>query len=47
VGLSVSYKIVKSHNGSIEVASLPEKGTTFTITLPRKAMVADEQQVSA
>ena len=35
VGLSVSYKIVKSHGGDIEVESQVGKGTTFTITLPR------------
>jgi len=34
LGLSVSYGIIKRHGGRIEVASSPEKGTTFTILLP-------------
>ncbi|MBD1557545.1 histidine kinase [Vibrio sp. S9_S30] len=34
LGLSISYEIIKSHRGSIEVASEPNVGTTFTILLP-------------
>jgi len=34
LGLSVSYNIIQKHNGTIEVASEPGKGTTFTIRLP-------------
>jgi signal transduction histidine kinase len=34
LGLSVSYGIVKNHQGDIDVSSTPEQGTTFTITLP-------------
>jgi PAS domain S-box-containing protein len=34
LGLSVSYGIIKRHGGTIDVESKPEKGTTFTITLP-------------
>ena len=34
LGLSVSYGIIRSHGGDIEVESKPGKGTTFTITLP-------------
>jgi PAS domain S-box-containing protein len=34
LGLSVSYGIIKRHGGTIEVKSKPDKGTTFTITLP-------------
>ncbi len=34
LGLSVSYGIIKRHQGNIEVTNTSEKGTTFTITLP-------------
>jgi two-component system NtrC family sensor kinase len=34
LGLSIAYGIVTSHKGTINVASEPGKGTTFTIRLP-------------
>jgi two-component system NtrC family sensor kinase len=35
LGLSVSYMIITgSHKGTIEVESVPEQGTKFTISLP-------------
>ncbi|MDH4161453.1 MAG: GAF domain-containing protein [Nitrospirota bacterium] len=34
LGLSIAKKIIANHNGTIDVLSAPEKGTTFTITLP-------------
>jgi len=36
LGLSILYRIVENHNGSIEVASKPGMGTTFTIKIPIK-----------
>jgi len=42
LGLSVTYGIVREHSGSIEVESLPGKGTQFSLELPlaRKAVHA-------
>jgi two-component system NtrC family sensor kinase len=37
LGLAICYRIVKEHGGRIEVASEPEKGTTFTVILPVSA----------
>ena len=35
MGLSVAHGIIKSHGGSIDVASQPGMGTTFSIYLPK------------
>ena len=37
LGLSVSYGIIKSHGGHIDVSSRVGKGTTFTVTLPMES----------
>lgn len=34
LGLAISKAIVEAHGGQIEVASEPQKGTTFTVQLP-------------
>ncbi len=34
LGLSISYGIVEQHQGSMDVTSTPEKGTSFTVRLP-------------
>jgi two-component system NtrC family sensor kinase len=42
LGLSVSYGIINSHGGSIEVESSVGVGTTFTINLPINPDMAQE-----
>lgn len=37
LGLAICYRILKDHGGRIEVASEPDKGTTFTVFLPVSA----------
>ncbi|NEW04566.1 two-component sensor histidine kinase [Paenibacillus sp. SYP-B3998] len=34
LGMMVSYRIIKTFGGSIEVTSQPDRGTSFTISLP-------------
>lgn len=34
LGLSICHNIIKNHNGSIELESHPNQGTTFTIKIP-------------
>jgi len=36
LGLSITYGIVKRLGGDIDVQSKPEKGTRFTVFLPKK-----------
>jgi signal transduction histidine kinase/CHASE3 domain sensor protein len=35
LGLYISEQIIRAHGGRIEVASTPERGTTFSVVLPR------------
>jgi signal transduction histidine kinase len=41
MGLAICQRIVERHGGRITVKSIPNKGTTFAITLPVR-QVADE-----
>ncbi|MFH1562913.1 MAG: ATP-binding protein [Nitrospirota bacterium] len=36
LGLAIVYNIIKRHHGRIEVSSVSDKGTTFTVTLPKQ-----------
>lgn len=36
LGMSISYKVIQNHNGTIDVESTEGKGTKFTIKLPIK-----------
>ena len=36
LGLFIVQHIARSHGGSVEVRSLPQEGTTFTVRLPRR-----------
>jgi two-component system NtrC family sensor kinase len=37
LGLSMTYGIIRKHNGTVEVDSKPGKGSVFKITLPRSS----------
>ncbi len=42
LGLSVSYGIVTSHGGTLEVESTPDEGSCFTIYLPLEAKLDED-----
>ncbi len=44
LGLPVVHGIVTAHGGTIEVASTPDKGTTFTIRLPIESTAGWEKE---
>jgi signal transduction histidine kinase/CheY-like chemotaxis protein len=47
LGLAVSYGIIRRHEGSVEVASEIDRGTTFTIRLPAATEVAPQHTCEA
>ncbi len=46
LGLSITYRIIEDHQGSIKVNSRLKKGTTFTVSLPVYIAGAKEKDVS-
>jgi signal transduction histidine kinase len=42
LGVVIVKKLVESHGGEITVTSVPERGSTFTFTLPLSAPVAGD-----
>jgi signal transduction histidine kinase len=47
LGLSISYQIIQAHSGTIQVASVPGKGTKFVISLPTTAGEAQDSAAAA
>jgi signal transduction histidine kinase len=37
MGLAIVQQIARAHDGTLTVASSPDSGTTFTLSLPRSA----------
>ncbi|MGH8794099.1 MAG: ATP-binding protein, partial [Stackebrandtia sp.] len=44
LGLAIVKHIVGNHGGTIEVSSMPGKGTTFTLSLPSVAPESDKPE---
>ena len=42
LGLAIVHQLVQLHYGTIEVQSIPEQGTTFTLTFPDETIVTSE-----
>ncbi len=47
LGLATAYSIMRNHGGTIDVSSVPGKGTTFSIYLPAAAEGAAADQAAA
>lgn len=47
IGLSLVYRTIQMHNGTIDVASTVGKGTTFVVTLPSTALSASAGPASS
>jgi two-component system NtrC family sensor kinase len=47
LGLAIAFGIVQQHGGNIEVSSTPQKGTTFTVTLPEQPKLRLRETVTS
>ena len=45
LGLSISYALIRRYGGNIDVHSVPEQGTAFTITLLCEAEIMDDEKM--
>jgi sigma-B regulation protein RsbU (phosphoserine phosphatase) len=45
LGLYIAREIALSHGGTIDVTSTPEAGTSFTVRLPRHALIKSGQPI--
>lgn len=45
MGLYIAREVAKSHSGRIDVSSTAEKGTSFTIRLPRESAPQEGQPI--
>ena len=43
MGLYITRQIVEAHGGTISVESLPQQGSTFTVSIPVRAAQAASQ----
>jgi signal transduction histidine kinase len=46
LGLSIVKKLTQMYNGSIDVQSAPDEGTTFTVRLDRRTAPEDAEEES-
>ncbi|MBN2486549.1 MAG: response regulator [Bacteroidales bacterium] len=47
IGLDFAQSLVELHKGTVKVESEPEKGTTFTVSLPVDREIYDDSEISA
>jgi predicted ATPase/signal transduction histidine kinase len=45
LGLSISYGIVKHHKGNLSFVSTPNKGTTFSVSLPDRSTILSKGDI--
>lgn len=46
LGLSICYRIIESHNGTIQVRTEPDEFTEFTITLDQPVPITENKEIS-